>query len=421
MINKIRNSKAALYSIVAISLFFTACNDDDNVPIDEPDDQQELVRNPDGIKVGPQEVESTPLEKGTLFVSPAGDGDCSQANPCGLTTAKGKAAPGSVIFLADGVYPVGEEKLFFDTNGSENSTITYESLPDARAIFDGSSLPDNHSTVVIVSGEWNVLRNLTFRNFPENGLRITGNNNLLDGIIAHDNKSSGIHIWGTYDFPYGANGSWNTIQNSVLFNNSDAGLSGGNYNDGGNADGISVSSGEGNEMINNLVYDNSDDGIDVWRSTNSIIVRNVVHSNGKGSNGDGNGIKAGGASPGEGAVVYRNLSYLNRSNGFDHNGSPGVTFHNNTSFKNSRGFVVGEDNSVINNISYQDSETISGTSNQISHNSWQLNLPDPGFESTDPDAEEFLWLSKESRAIDAGKDVDLPFFGEAPDLGAIEF
>lgn len=372
-------------------------------------------------RIGPQNVLSTAVEKGTLFVSSKGGGDCTKDNPCNLEKAIETAVPGEIIFLAGGVYFIGEEGLLLDTTGKSDSTITFESLPNQRAIFDGSLLPNGNGTVVTVTGNWNVLRNLRFRNFPENGVRVSGNYNLLDGIVAYNNKSSGIHIWGTYDYPYGASGSWNTIQNSVCYSNSDAGLEGGPYNDGDNADGISVSSGEGNMILNNIAYNNSDDGIDVWRSTNSVIAKNIVHDNGEGSMGNGNGIKAGGASPGEGAIVYQNVAYNNRGNGFDHNGSPRVSFYNNTSFKNSRGYVVGQDNTAINNISYQDDEVIAGSAGNMSHNSWQLSIENPVFSSKKPSSRKFLWLTKESSGIDAGKYVGISYHGNAPDIGAFEF
>lgn len=381
---------------------------------------EKIIPEQDNSGIGPQHVISTPIEQGDFFVSPSGAGDCTQRNPCNLETAKKKAGPGSIVFLSGGIYSITEAGFLFDTNGEPTLPIVYEGLPDQQAIFDGSSLPDGNSTVVTVIGDWNVLRNISFRNFPENGIRITGNYNLLDGIISHDNKSSGIHVWGTYDFPYGEKGSWNTIQNSVCFNNSDAGLTGGPYNDGDNADGISISSGEGNKIFNNLTYDNSDDGIDVWRSTNSVIAKNIAYGNGAGSKGNGNGIKAGGASPGQGAVVYKNISYNNRHNGFDHNGSPRVTFYNNTSFKNSRGYVVGQDNTVINNISFQDNTIISGTAVNMNYNSWQLAIQDPKFLSTDVRSPLFLKLADDSPAMDAGRNVGLSTYGIAPDLGAIE-
>lgn len=373
------------------------------------------------IGIGPQKIITTPIKEGTLFVSPEGAGDCTQENPCSINTAKNKAEPGSVIFLSGGIYFIDESGLELEADGTPTTKIIFESLPGEQAIFDGSSLPEGNSTVVTLSGNWNILRNLTFRNFPENGVRITGNYNLADGITAYDNKSSGIHIWGTYDYPYGAAGSWNTIQNSTCYANSDAGLMGGPYNDGDNADGISVSSGEGNRIINNLTYGNSDDGIDVWRSTNSVIAQNIAHSNGKGGSGNGNGIKAGGAAPGEGAVVFKNIAYNNRSTGFDHNSSPRVSFYNNTSYGNHRGFVVGDDNTVINNISYEDEEVIAGRAKNMTNNSWQLDIRNFSFKSEQINSEDFLQLKEGSAAIDAGKNLGLNYSDIAPDLGAFEY
>jgi len=78
--------------------------------------------------------------------------------------------------------------------------------------------------------------------------------------------------------------------------------------DAGDAKGIS--SGTENRVEHCLVYGNSDDGIDTWRSTNSYVGYNMVHSNGI-ADGNGNGIKAGGASPGAYAFVELNVVYSN--------------------------------------------------------------------------------------------------------------
>jgi hypothetical protein len=91
-----------------------------------------------------------------------------------------------------------------------------------------------------------------------------------------------------------------------------------------------------------------------------------------------------------------------------------------------------------NNISFNGSvRNCDGSGIDASHNSWDLQgirISEDDFVSIDtagvfgprkedgslPDVD-FMKLAKNSQLIDKGEDVGLPFFGDAPDLGAFEY
>lgn len=341
--------------------------------------------------IGPQPVTSTPLSQGTKFAAPNGSGTaCTQASPCSLATVTGNAAPGDVVFFRGGIYQI-TQNIYFGRNASAASPITFESYPGEWAIFDGSTLSAGTQIYIRVTGTYNKLRKFEIRNMPMQGIWIGSNYNTLDGLHVHHNKLSGIHIFSPYEaYPYGQYGSYNQILNSKVNDNSDANLGGAgqDFNRGGNADGISISSGEGNIVKNSLSEHNSDDGIDTWRSTNTRVSYSISTNNGI-DQGNGNAFKAGGASPSNGTIVERSIAYNNRSLGFDTNSGLNVTFNYVTSWNNdSLGFYTYATTKVSNSISYQDSGFMGGNGT-ATNNSWQRSGT-PAFISTDPTSPNFL-------------------------------
>ena len=181
--------------------------------------------------------------------------------------------------------------------------------------------------------------------------------------------------------------------------------------------------------------------------------------------GDGHGFKLGWHDRNYGGVnvVVRNcIAAYNRASGMttndaDRNSTP-MNIYNNTAYHNGYmgdgwnytcGFVIynspdewGTDllRTFKNNISYDNEggDVYEAPHAEYTHsyNSWDipLTLRDADFVSVDstglagprkadgslPDLD-FLKLSPASRAIDAGVDVGLPYYGKAPDLGYSEF
>ncbi len=342
-------------------------------------------------KIGPQPVNSTPISQGTKFASPTGTGStCSSSSPCSLTTATNNAAAGDIVFLRGGIYSI-TSNIYFRGNGTPNNYITFESYPGELAILDGSSLSAGTQIYIRITGSYNKLRKFEIRNMPMQGIWIGGNYNILDGLDVHHNKLSGIHIFSPYEaFPYGQYGSYNQILNSKAHDNSDAYLGGAgqDFNRGGNADGISISSGEGNIVKNVLIERNSDDGFDSWRSTNTKISHSISTANGI-DQGNGDGIKAGGASPSNGTIVEHSIAYKNKGVGFDTNSGLNVTFNFVTSWTNGvYGFYTYSTTKISNSISVGHTNNFGGNGTQT-NNSWQRSGT-PTFISTDPSSVDFL-------------------------------
>ena len=188
-------------------------------------------------------------------------------------------------------------------------------------------------------------------------------------------------------------------------------------------------------------------------------------SNGWGETGDGHGVKLGWVDfpfYGLRRVVTNCLFAYNSYSGMTTNDADyadvcEMNIYNNTCYKNgdnrfsvAYGFIVlntiGKDEKELlrtfkNNISYDNKSgpivIASGALYTHDHNNWDipLTLTDADFLSLDstgmsgprkpdgslPDLNGFLKLKASSKAIDAGVDVGLPYFGKAPDLGAYEY
>lgn len=354
--------------------------DTNNVDADEPDAND---AGPGLRPIGPRPVAATPLERGTIYAAPDGTGeDCTEASPCDIWEATDQAQAGDVVFMRGGVYAI-DRNLWFRGRGTDPAPALFESYPGETAVLEGTRDADDEYYVRVL-GDPVVLRLFEIRNMSRAGLSVRSSNHILEGLRVYDNLLSGIHVHESYETPSSNN---NLITDCVTYGNSGAGLTTPTYADGGNSDGISMSSGIGNRIENCLVYENSDDGIDTWRTTDSYVGYSIVYGSGIAS-GNGQGIKAGGQPPSARAFVEHCLSYNNRAAGFDFNSGDEVTFQYNTSWNNGgSGFYSGDNTRVENNISVDD--TPFGGSASPTDNSWQRE-GEPMFISTDPDSPDFL-------------------------------
>ena len=235
-------------------------------------------------------------------------------------------------------------------------------------------------------------------------------------------------------------GSNNLILNNDSHHNGVLGSSGG--------DGISVGSpATGNIVRGNRVWNNNDDGIDLWGANGVLVENNWSWQNGlkddlTASGGNGTGFKLGGATAGDGQHTIRNnLAWKNAHNGFDDNSAdlPMSVFNNtgyenggsNFSFYSPVAFVLKNNLSLPNSLVY-----ISATQVVQSNNSWNLpvTVSAADFMSLDFSGAtgprnadgslptiNFLKLAAGSDLIDKGVDVGIAYSGSAPDLGAYEY
>jgi hypothetical protein len=369
-------------------------------------------------------------------------------NPCKtINHVIAMVRPGDVVMLRGGTY---YQHPSFKVAGAADAPITYESYPGERAVLSGAhdghngSNPSTRKYVAWVQGDWQVFRNLDITQGSIGGLYLTPNGSptgttnhiVLDGVHAYLNEGPGVVFTTTDD---------SLIENCVFYGNADMW----NPTDpGNNGDGLHFDYGNDNIIRNNLAYNNSDDGIDVWQTSNSTVEYNISHDNGYDLSGNpyvpgnlSNGYKLGKYhnSAGGGHKVIGNISYHNTGFGFMDNAttypSP-TTVYNNTSYDDStaadwgRGFSFGgygPHDIMVNNLGvpgpdskaspmYDQNKDLA----ESETNSWDLGITSADFISTDPSSPNFLRLASNSPAVAAGTDVGLSYSGSAPDLGAIQ-
>jgi len=366
------------------------------------------------LSVGAKKILSTPVSKGTFFISTDGNGSlCTKAQPCALdildmySKIKINIKAGDIVFFRGGTYKYtmkGVKRVYL-SGGTKGNPVIYESYPKEIAIFDGSLLSreDNSKKEwregrIELRENYTILRKVEIRNMPQYGIRIYGNHNIIEGCNIHHNNLGGIQVYNHKDgFSIkDSGGSYNIIRNNTIYANSDVGLIHHNYGDGDNADGITIHSGIKNIISHNTVYDNSDDGIDTWKSMNTIVEYNLVYNQGKGEKGNGNGIKLGGAgkkSPlGSNNIARYNISYSNRNSGITTNTGKNVLIEYNSVYDNKKfGYTLENDTRLNNNVSFKNGDKNVGWDNgaEQNNNSWQQK-EDIEFISLNPNSSNFL-------------------------------
>ena len=391
-----------------------------------------------------------------LFVAPDGS-DSAQgtidAPFATLERAQEAAAPGDTVWIRGGVYSFsGTSKavgVAFTKSGTKDKPIRYFAYQDEVPIFDLFELkPQERVTGLDIRCNAIHLRGLEVRGVRQIivgdswGVRVRGDDNILERLHVHDNEAPGIFI---------TSGGSNLVLNCDSHNNYDP-LEG-----GGNGDGFGChSTGANNVLRGCRAWWNSDDGYDFINAPGTCVVeRSWAFRNGYVPEtimaaGNGAGFKSGGFGsppkiPASGVprhVIRFNVAFRNRSQGFYANHHPGgLDFLNNTAFGNAANFdmlVEGgpSTHKLHNNLAIEPGGKVSRfTGGEDTGNSWNLPVmvSEADFVSMD-DAEamqpraadgslpaiKFLHLADDSDLADKGMDVGLPFVGVSPDLGAFE-
>ena len=321
----------------------------------------------------------------TYFASPNGTKDeCSKSNPCSLFIANQKLRAGDTLLLYGGIYDISTNNLTIKSSGKKDRLITIKPYNNEKVILDGKIFTkkdansSNFVGIAIYSKDYIKIENLEVKNMSGEGISITGSYNIIDKCKIHNNFGTGIAIIARNSHKKrcsSCNKGFNIVRNSTIYNNSGAGIHNRQKDDGNNADGISIASGQGNIIEHNIVHDNSDDGIDTWWSNDTIVRYNEVYKNGKGKKGNGNGIKAGGdkranSNFGKRAIIEHNIVHNNRNVGIHYNLGKKVTIKYNKSYNNKFGFKTADNTIVEHNIEYNNTNlTITRAKHKF--NSWQ--------------------------------------------------
>jgi len=363
-------------------------------------------------------------ETADYYVSLDGDdnNDGSEASPLRtVREAVDRVAEGELIYVREGTYeqPYHEPITIEDIAGTESNPIRLEGYPGERPHLKWGGGPGHDDWQVwggiVLKGDspyWE-FRNLEVSDSEWCGFH-TENDSNAHSIVFED----------LYCHHLGQKGIWAETDGCVI-RNVEVHDSYNEPSNGEHGDGIGMAFVESGLIEDCLVYDNSDDGIDLWRSQNVTVRNTVAHSNGYDDDGDGNGFKLGGTEGAGGHRVERRVSYRDSAHNFRCYNPNKTVIVNCTSYDaGSHGFAAihGADHEIANCIEYDSSSDTSFHSGVDDHdNSWNLDISDPEFASTDEDSDRFLRLDEGSPAVDAGTDVGLSYEGEAPDLGAYEY
>jgi hypothetical protein len=308
-------------------------------------------------------------------------------------------------------------------------------------LLDFSSMPVGSSNRGIrLSGSYWHIKGLSIKGAGDNGMNISGSNDIIEYCEFFENQDSGCQL--------GGGAANNQIINCDSYYNVDPGQ--------GNADGFSpkLDVGTGNYFRGCRSWQNSDDGYDGYlRPSDDITTtyencwcyKNGYLKDGSASTGNGNGFKMGGSDNKDlrhNAILKNCLSVANRVKGFDQNNDVGsMTLYNCTAFNNGTNYKIdgtilaaGKALTVTNCIS-AGSGAVSLTGGVMTTNSWMtpFSVSNADFVSVDPSAViaarkadgslpdiTFMHLAAGSDLIDAGTNVGLPYRGSKPDLGCFE-
>ena len=299
----------------------------------------------------PSEPEQTKCD---LYVSPSGKSTAAgtQNAPMDLLTAINSISAGYTIWMEEGTYKAyelyGAPIVIAESNsGVEGAYKTISSINGGTVIIDFSGMAELGSNRgIVLDGSYWHFYDIDICNAGDNGMLLSGDNNIIELCQFYANHDSGLQI-SRYNTSADTIDLWpsnNLILNCTAFDNKDEATC-------ENADGFAakLTCGEGNVFDGCISYCNSDDGWDLYAkpatgSTGVVTIKNSVAfgngklTNGEGSaNGDMNGFKLGGSNkqcptP---HVVTNCIAFNNGATGFTDNGNGGaVTLTNCTSVNN---------------------------------------------------------------------------------------
>lgn len=299
----------------------------------------------------PSEPEQTKCD---LYVSPSGKPTAAgtQNAPMDLLTAINSISAGYTIWMEEGTYKAyelyGAPIVIAESNsGAEGAYKTISSINGGTVTIDFSGMAELGSNRgIVLDGSYWHFYDIDICNAGDNGMLLSGDNNIIELCQFYANHDSGLQI-SRYNTSADTIDLWpsnNLILNCTAFDNKDEATC-------ENADGFAakLTCGEGNVFDGCISYCNSDDGWDLYAkpatgSTGVVTIKNSVAfgngklTNGEGSaNGDMNGFKLGGSNkqcptP---HVVTNCIAFNNGATGFTDNGNGGaVTLTNCTSVNN---------------------------------------------------------------------------------------
>ncbi|KAF7329196.1 Pectate lyase L [Mycena kentingensis (nom. inval.)] len=294
-----------------------------------------------------------------IYVSPTAtrDGTGTMASPfASIQNAVNAITPGSTIFLRGGTFNLAKN-VAFSRVGSASAGFTVRAFAGEKVILNGEALtgtpaplngaldnPDRGIFHIQNAQFWSFF-DLEFINGPYGVYARDASNNHYERISTHDNYETGFQLEGA--------SSNNTVFYLDSYMNRDP------RKNGESADGFGCKegSGTGNILKGARLWNNVDDGLDLWEFLSPVTIMDTI-SWGNGFNrwgftpfeGDGNGFKLGGGGLGPANHVVTNcIAFGNAQDGFTDNKQAGTfTITRNTAYNNARnGFQSTTANSIL--------------------------------------------------------------------------
>ncbi|WP_427923242.1 right-handed parallel beta-helix repeat-containing protein [Streptomyces sp. cg40] len=300
-----------------------------------------------------------------------------------LTSAISSATAGTVIQVRGGTY-YPTATLQSTTNGTSSSPVTLTAYGSETVKIDGSSLPSGSWIFKLTADYWNV-SNITFQNSPDSAVvcqSCTGTN--WNNVKTINGGDSGFTLTGDGTVN-------NAVKNLDSYGNYDAATH------GQNADGVAIKfgSGTGNLVTGARLYNNSDDGIDLWSFSSPVTIEHSW-SFGNGVNrwgdsafeGNGNGYKLGGNGVTVAHVVNNSAAWGNAGNGFTENSNTGsIVINRTTAYANGGwGYYFATSSAKLGKnlaVSNGSGSVTKGSAVTSAGNNWDSGVSTPSFISTD--------------------------------------
>ena len=285
-------------------------------------------------------------------------------------TKSGKAGSPITLAAAAGERVVARQDDTLDAVTGERVVVDGEALPASHTKVGGSIARADRGLIHMEASYWRIV-GLELTRGPY-GIYCDGcNNNVFERLVTVNNYESGFQLQGK------------SSNNLIL--NLDSSLNHDPRKNGESADGLAIKqgSGTGNVVRGARLWDNVDDGLDLWQFTSPVTIDSSV-SWANGVNrwnfpnfaGDGNGFKLGGGGTAGDHVVRNSIAFDNSATGFTDNGNTGkLTIDHDTAYHNgSTGFVFDRSTSkVTKDLAVANSKPAAlGSKSTGSANSWDI-------------------------------------------------
>ncbi|WP_426514067.1 right-handed parallel beta-helix repeat-containing protein [Dactylosporangium sp. McL0621] len=323
----------------------------------------------------------------TLYVAPNGSDANAGTLAAPLATiqkAVGLVTAGGTIAMRGGTYAL-TTNVQITRSGTASAPITLTAYNGEKVTVDGealgytpgavgSTIPSGQRGAIHMEASYWRIAGLEIVHGPYAVYCNNCNNNTFERLSTHDNYETGFQLQGT-----SAN---NQILNLDSYNNRDP------RKNGESADGLGIKegSGTGNVVRGARLWNNIDDGLDLWMFTSPVTIQNTI-AYGNGYNrwnipnfsGDGNGFKlggSGGTGPAANHSVTNSFSFANAAHGFTDNGNTGtITVSRDTAWNNAKtgfDFDGGSTSKLTANLAVGNKTTVALGKSTASGNSWNI-------------------------------------------------